>query len=81
MHSDFIQVTKEYASTNSNKMKEVESLSKTNSDSTKSNTTIKCSKCRQFFRDITVFGGDPDDAREEFVALTDESLSLFGATW
>ncbi|XP_014661569.1 PREDICTED: DNA (cytosine-5)-methyltransferase 1-like [Priapulus caudatus] len=39
----------------------------------------KCKQCRQLLDDpdLNLFTGDPDDAVEEFVALTDERLSLF----
>uniref|UniRef100_F6XUV4 DNA (cytosine-5)-methyltransferase 1 n=1 Tax=Ciona intestinalis TaxID=7719 RepID=F6XUV4_CIOIN len=40
-------------------------------------SSMKCRECRQLLDDVAIFGGDVDQAEEEFVLLTHESLSLF----
>ena len=37
----------------------------------------KCRECRQHIADVVLFPGDPPNAEEEFVALTNECLSEF----
>lgn len=39
----------------------------------------RCSQCRQLLDDpdLVIFPGDAEDAVEEFIALTDQSLSVF----
>lgn len=37
----------------------------------------RCLKCKQFLDSVLLYNGHPNNSNEEFIALTDEKLSLF----
>lgn len=37
----------------------------------------RCIKCKQFLDSVLLYNGHPNNSNEEFIALTDEKLSLF----
>lgn len=37
----------------------------------------RCNICRQFSDNITIYNGHPNNSIEEYIALTDDKLSLF----
>lgn len=37
----------------------------------------RCIKCKQFLDSVLLYNGHPNNSSEEFIALTDEKLSLY----
>lgn len=37
----------------------------------------KCIRCKQFLDSVPLYNGHPNNSNEEFIALTDEKLSLY----
>lgn len=37
----------------------------------------RCVKCKQFLDSVLLYNGHPNNSNEEFIALTDEKLSLY----
>nr|XP_023026505.1 DNA (cytosine-5)-methyltransferase 1-like [Leptinotarsa decemlineata] len=40
----------------------------------------RCTQCKQFMDNVLLYSGHPNHSNEEFIALTDEKLSLFTGT-
>lgn len=43
----------------------------------KLNKVERCIKCKQFLDSVLLYNGHPNNSNEEFIALTDEKLSLY----
>lgn len=39
--------------------------------------TERCVNCKQFLDSVLIYNGHPNNSNEEFIALTDERLSLY----
>lgn len=55
-------------------LKKVEQKSKLQFPKTKSE---RCIKCKQFLDSVLLYNGHPNNSNEEFIALTNEKLSLY----
>lgn len=55
-------------------LKKVEQKNKINFTKVK---TERCIRCKQFLDSVLIYNGHPNNSNEEFIALTNEKLSLY----